>query len=87
MGIANIRKELQKHDKDGLIELLEFLYKKDKSVKEYLEFYINPNEAELLSKFKGKIYEAFFGRRSGKIKYSVAKKRLQSSKNLTLRKT
>ncbi len=80
MSIANVRKELQKHDKDGLIELLEFMYKKDKSVKEYLEFYINPNEEQLLEKFRDKINVAFFGRRSGKIKYSVAKKAIAEFK-------
>ena len=47
MGITEIKKELRKLDKEKLVELVADLYKKNKSVKELLDFFINPNEQEL----------------------------------------
>ena len=80
MGIANIRKELNKHDKDGLIDLIEYLYKNDKYAKEYLNFYINPNEAELFLKYKQKVYEAFFPKKGHKIRLAQGKKAIAAFK-------
>lgn len=80
MGIANVRKELNKHDKDGLIDLIEYLYKKNKYAKEYLNFYIDPNEAELFLKYKQKVYEAFFPKVGHKLRLGVGKKAIAEFK-------
>ncbi|MET4083857.1 hypothetical protein ABIB40_003830 [Pedobacter sp. UYP30] len=47
MGLTDIKKELKKLGKEKLISLISELYKNNKSVKEYLDFYVNPNEAAL----------------------------------------
>lgn len=39
MGLADIKKELKKLDKNKLIELFAELYKKNNSVNEFLNFY------------------------------------------------
>lgn len=39
------------------------MYKKNKSVKEFLDFYVNPNEAELFEKYRIKVFEAFYPKR------------------------
>lgn len=87
MGIANIRKELKKHDKDGLIDLIEYLYKNNKYAKEYLNFYIDPNEAELFLKYKQKVYEAFFPRVGHKIRLGRGKKAIAEFKKYDPSKT
>lgn len=60
MGLVDVKKELKKLDKNKLIELLAELYKKNKSVKEFLDFYANPNERELFEKYRDKVLEAFY---------------------------
>jgi hypothetical protein len=62
MGLIDIKKELKKLDKDKLIDLVLDLYKKNKSVKEFLDYYTNPDESELFNKYRDKILEAFFPR-------------------------
>jgi Na+-transporting NADH:ubiquinone oxidoreductase subunit NqrC len=51
MGLTDIKKELKKLDKDKLIDLVAALYKKNKSVKEFFDFYVNPDERELFNKY------------------------------------
>jgi len=63
MGLTDIKIELKKLDKDKLIDLVADLYKKNKSVKEFLDFYVNPNEAELFEKYRIKVFEAFYPKR------------------------
>jgi hypothetical protein len=60
MPVTEIKKELQKFDKNKLLEVVLDLYKKNKSVRQYFDFYMNPNEKELLQKFKQKVFEAFY---------------------------
>ena len=63
MGILEIKKELKKFDKDKLIDIIADLYKKHKTVKEYFDFFVNPNEKQIFSKYKDKIFEAFYPKR------------------------
>ena len=63
MGLTDIKKELKKLDKDKLIELVSELYKKNKSVKEFFDFYVNPDEKELFNKYRDKVFEAFYPKR------------------------
>jgi len=88
MGLTDIKKELNKLDKDKLVDMVADLYKKNKSVKEYLDFFVNPNEQELFLKYKDKVYEAFFPKRGNRFRLSEGKKaisdfnKLETSKEL-----
>lgn len=44
MGLRDIKKELFKLDKKNIIELIADLYKKNKSVKEFFDFYIDTDD-------------------------------------------
>jgi len=63
MGLTDIKKELKKFEKDILIELVADLYKKHKSVKEFFDFYINPDEKELFNKYCERVLNAFYPKR------------------------
>jgi len=63
MGLTDIKKELKKLDKDKLIDLIADLYKKNKSVKEFFDFYIEPNEIELFNKYRERVFNAFYPKR------------------------
>jgi hypothetical protein len=82
MGLADLKKELRKLDKEKLVDLVADLYKKNKSVKELLDFYVNPKEKELFLKYKDKVYEAFYPRRGDRFKLSDGKKAISDFKKL-----
>jgi len=82
MGLTDIKKELRKLDKEKLVDLVADLYKKNKSVKELLDFYVNPNEKELFLKYKEKVYEAFYPKRGDAFKLSDGKKAISDFKKL-----
>lgn len=63
MSLTEIKKELKKLEKDELINLIADLYKKSKSVKEFLDFYVNPNERELFEKYNDQVFDAFYPKR------------------------
>src|SRR4030042_2960625 len=82
MGLTNIKKELNKLDKNKLVELIADLYKKNKSVKEFFDFYVNPNENELFKKYKDKVYEAFYPKRGLGLKLKDGKQAISEFKKL-----
>lgn len=82
MGITDIKKELKKLDKENLIDIIADLYKKNKSAKEFLDFFVSPNEQELFLKYKEKVYEAFYPKRGGRYKISEGKKAISDFKKL-----
>jgi hypothetical protein len=82
MGIIDVKKELIKLDKDKLISLISELYKNNNGVKEYLDFYTNPNEDELFQKYKAKVYEAFYPKRGYALKLNEGKKAISDFKKL-----
>lgn len=82
MGLTDIKKELKKLDKDKLIDLVADLYKKNKSVKEFFDFYVNPNERELFNKYKDKVFEAFYPRRGYNYKLKDGKQAISDFKKL-----
>ncbi len=83
MSIAEIKKELKKQDRGKLIDLILDLYKKHKPVREYLDFYISPNEGGLIDKYHDKIFEAFYPTR-GNINIQKAKEALSDFKKLNI---
>lgn len=82
MGLTDIKKELKKLDKDKLVDLAVDLYKKNKSVKEFLDFYVNPNERELFNKYRDKILEAFYPKRGNNFKLKDGKQAISDFKKL-----
>lgn len=84
MGIRDLKKELKKLDKDGLINLISDLYKKDKAKKEFLDFYVEPNERELFHKYQDIVFEAFYPVHGYQLKLKHGKRQFQILKNSTL---
>ena len=88
MGLNEIKKELKTFEKEKLINLIAELYKKNKSVKEFLDFYVNPNERKLFEKYRDIVFEAFYPKRGYALKLKVGKqaiidfKKLEPSKKL-----
>ncbi len=82
MGIKEIKKELQKNDKETLIKHIIELYKKYDSVKEYLDFYLMPNEEEILEKYKERVREGFYPSRGTDFKLSLSRKAINDFRKL-----
>ena len=60
MSKAKLKKELNNLSKENLVEQILDLYDKNKSVKEFYDFYLNPhNEKELVEKYKKIIIKEF----------------------------
>lgn len=82
MGLTELKKELKKFDKDKLIDLVADLYKKNKAVKEFFDFYVNPNERELFNKYRDKVFEAFYPKRGFNFKLKDGKQAISDFKKL-----
>jgi Family of unknown function (DUF6155) len=82
MGFIEIKKELIKLDKDKLIALFSDLYKNNKGVKQYLDFFTNPKEELLLEKYKAIVCECFYPKRGYNYSISNAKKAISEFKKL-----
>jgi len=82
MGILDIKRELRKLDKEKLIDLVTDLYKKNKSVKEFFDFYVNPNERDLFEKYQDKVFESFYPKRGFGYKLKEGKKAITDFKKL-----
>ena len=83
MGILEIKRELRKLDKEKLIEIVADLYKKNKSAKEFFDFYVNPNERDLFEKYQDKIFESFYPKRGFGYKLKEGKKAITDFRKLT----
>jgi hypothetical protein len=82
MGLNEIKKELKKLDKNQLIDLVADLYKKNKNVKEYSDFYIKPDEPELYNKYRQRVLEAFYPKRGTTYKLKEGKEAISDFKKL-----
>lgn len=80
MKITDIKKELRKVDHEQLIDFIVDLYKKHKSVKAQLDFFLNPNEQELFTNYQDKILYAFFPKQGYILKYEDAKQAITDFK-------
>lgn len=85
MSKVKLKKELSQLTKEQLVEQILDLYDKNKAVKEFYDFYLNPvNEKELAEKYKKIIVKEFDvsrPERSG-LKYSVAKRAISDFRDL-----
>lgn len=59
MSKAQLKKHLSALTKEQIIEVILELYDARKEAKEYLEFYLNPNEDEKLEEYKRIIRDEF----------------------------
>ncbi|MDD3077917.1 MAG: DUF6155 family protein [Paludibacter sp.] len=85
MSKAKLKKELQSLTKEKLVEQILDLYDKNKSVKEFYDFYLNPrNEKELAVKYKKQIRKEFNVENPMRSteKFSVAKRAISDFKGL-----
>ena len=82
MGLREVKLELNRLDKGELIKHISELYKKYKPVKEYFDFYINPDEKKLLEEYKEKVTEGFFPKRGYQLKLSISRKAINDFKKL-----
>lgn len=77
MSKSSLKKYLQSLNREQLIETVLEMYDNMKPVKEYLEFFLNPNEKEMFEKYKAVIVNEFYPRgkyADPKTRFSVAKK-------------
>lgn len=85
MSKVQLKKELQKLTKEQLVEQILDLYDKNKSIKEFYDFYLNPkNEKELVKKYKKIIRKEFNVEHPerGAEKFSVAKRAISDFRSL-----
>jgi hypothetical protein len=85
MSKPTLKKELLKLTKEQLVEQILDLYDKNKAVKEFYDFYLNPhNEKELVVKYKKLIRKEFNVEKPERSteKFSVAKKVISEFKSL-----
>ena len=59
MSKAALKKHLQSLNREQLIETVLEMYDNMKPVKEYLEFFLNPNEKEMFEKYRTIIVNEF----------------------------
>jgi hypothetical protein len=77
MSKSTLKKHLQTLSKEQMIETVLELYDNVKPAKEYFEFFLNPNEKEMLEKYRAVIVNEFYPRGKypePKTRFSVAKK-------------
>jgi hypothetical protein len=82
MGLREVKSELVKLDKETLIKHISELYKKYKPVKEYFDFYVNPDEKKLIEQYKQRVTEGFFPKRGDQLKLSISRKAINDFKKL-----
>jgi Family of unknown function (DUF6155) len=80
MSLSDLKKELKQFDKNKLIDLISELYKKHKPVKDFFDFYIQPDEKGLFEKYKTRVFEAFYPKRGFHLKLKDAKQAISDFK-------
>jgi len=85
MSKTTLKKHLQSLSKEQIMETVLEMYDNMKPVKEYLEFLVNPNEKEMLEKYRAIIVNEFYPRgkySEPKTRFSVAKKAISDFRAL-----
>lgn len=85
MSKLTLKKHLQSLKNEQIIEVVLDLYDTMKPVKEYFEFYMNPNENKMLEKYRAIIVSEFYptgNRGFPKTRFSVCKKAIADFKAL-----
>ncbi len=82
MGLREVKSELNKLEKETLIKHISELYKKFKPVKEYFDFYVNPDENKILEQYKEKVREGVYPKRGDRLSLSISRKAINDFKKL-----
>lgn len=82
MGLREIKAKLKTMKKDDIINLISELYKKNKPVKEQLDFWLQPNEDEQHQKYRIKILKAIYPENVKKPKLREAKQAIADFRKL-----
>lgn len=83
MSKAQLKKQLNSLEKSQIIEMVMELYDARKEAKEYLEFYLNPDEDKKLEEFKKIIQKEFYpSRGEPKTRFSVCRKAVTDFMNM-----
>ncbi|MFA7057264.1 MAG: DUF6155 family protein [Candidatus Cloacimonadales bacterium] len=82
MGLREVKIKLKELEKDEIIKIVGELYQKNKPVKEYLDFLVEPNEKALHKKYREKVFEAFYPKRGMRIKLKEGQKAITDFKKL-----
>jgi hypothetical protein len=80
MGIKEIKPELESLDKQQLVKLVSEIYRKDKNVRTFLDYYFNPDESSLFKKHKSRVREGFYQKRGDDISLSFARQAINDFK-------
>lgn len=83
MGLIHLKKELKQLSKEQLIELIAEVYKKEKTVKEFFDFYVKPDEVALFDKYRQKIWTAFYPKRGRYCKLKDGKQAIRDFKKFS----
>ena len=83
MSKAQLKRHLTKLTKEQVIDMVLELFDARKEAKEYLEFYINPNDDAKLEEYKKIIYNEFYPNRGEpKCRFSICRKAISDFKKL-----
>jgi len=85
MSKTTLKKHLQSLSKEQIVEQVLALYDASKQVKEYFEYYLNPDEPRQFEKYKAIIENEFYPKgkaRGPKLRFSVAKKAIADFRSL-----
>lgn len=80
MGLKEVRSELQKFDKEQLVDIAAELYKKHKAVRDFFDFYLRPDEKKLLEEYKRKVREGFYPKCGSRLRLSVSRQTITDFK-------
>lgn len=83
MSKAQLKKLLKSFTKEEIIDVIIELYDARKEAKEYLDFFVNPNDDVKLEEYKQIIYNEFFPKRGEpKFRFSICRKAISDFKKL-----
>jgi hypothetical protein len=80
MGIKELKVELEMLDKRRLIELISEMYRKEKNVQKFLDYYLSPDESRLFEEHKARIREGFFPKKGDALKLSLSRQAINNFK-------
>ncbi|NQV52561.1 MAG: hypothetical protein HQ500_05225 [Flavobacteriales bacterium] len=84
MGLRDVRKELESLEKQAIIHHLLEVYKRFPKVKEYFDFFVNPDEQALLEEYKRRVHEGFYPARGKRLKLYRSRKAVNDFKKLAI---
>lgn len=82
MGKRELKLQLATFDKEQLIGLIGELYEKEKSVRAFLDYYLNPKEDKALATCRERVREAFYPKRGFQLKLASGKKAISDFRKL-----